>query len=52
MLEDILAQKLTVKFAAARHGDLSYFICDTSKALRELGWHPQIKPRDGISKFG
>ena len=51
ILEELLAQKLSVKFAAARHGDLSYFICDTSKALRELGWRPRVKPRDGIGRL-
>ncbi len=51
ILEEINGQKPNVKFEPARHGDLSYFVCDISKARRELNWEPKIKPRQGIEKL-
>ena len=38
-----------VKFAPDRHADLRYFICDISKAQKELGWSPKILPKEGLS---
>lgn len=51
MLEEINGKKPHVKFEPVRHGDLSYFVCDITKAKRELGWSPKIKPREGIKKL-
>ena len=48
ILEDINAKRPEVKFAPDRHGDLRYFICDISKAKKDLGWTPKIIPREGI----
>jgi CDP-paratose 2-epimerase len=52
---DVLAERVSrkprVNFAPARHGDLSYFVCDVSKAARELKWAPQVKPREGIDRL-
>jgi CDP-paratose 2-epimerase len=51
ILEDLFSKKLSIEFGPARHGDLSYFVCDTSKARRELGWSPGIMPREGIARL-
>lgn len=51
VLEEILGAQPKVKFAPDRHGDLRYFICDITKAKRELGWSPQVKPKDGIKRL-
>ena len=51
ILEEINGVKPEVKFSPDRHGDLRYFVCDITKAKRELGWSPQIKPREGIEKL-
>ena len=51
ILEKINGTRPDVKFEPVRHGDLSYFICDISKAQRELGWSPKIMPEDGIAKL-
>ena len=51
ILEKINDVRSEVKFEPARHGDLSYFICDISKARRELGWSPEIMPEEGITKL-
>lgn len=37
-----------VVFGPERFGDLKYFICDSSKARRVLGWTPLVRPRQGI----
>lgn len=37
-----------VRFDAARFGDLSYFICDITRARRELGWSPKVRPDEGV----
>lgn len=51
ILEDILGIKADIKFAPNRHGDLKYFICDISKAKKELNWSPRIMPKEGIDKL-
>ncbi len=48
ILEEILGKRPEYKFESERHGDLSYFICDIKKAKKELGWEPEIMPREGI----
>ena len=48
VLGEIMGKKPEVRFEPVRHGDLSYFICDTTKARRDLGWTPRIIPRQGI----
>jgi CDP-paratose 2-epimerase len=40
-----------VQFAPDRHGDLHYFICDISRAQRDLGWTPRIMPEEGIERL-
>lgn len=40
-----------VRFAPERQGDLKYFICDISKAKRELAWSPKIMPEEGIGRL-
>jgi CDP-paratose 2-epimerase len=37
-----------VKFAPDRPADLRYFICDISKARKQLCWEPRVMPEDGI----
>lgn len=50
-IEEILGRKPAVQFDVARLGDLNYFICDISKAARELKWQPETMPREGIGKL-
>ena len=40
-----------VRFEPARHGDLSYFICDITRAQRELNWSPSVMPRTGVESL-
>ncbi len=51
IIEDIRGEKPDFKFEAERHGDLSYFICDISKANKYLQWEPKVMPKEGISKL-
>ncbi len=51
IIQEINKEKPNVLFEADRHGDLRYFICDISKAKKELGWQPEIMPKEGIEKL-
>ena len=49
LIGEINGRKPEVKFAPDRYADLRYFICDISKAQKELGWSPKILPEEGLS---
>jgi len=51
LLEEITGKKPTVRFSPGRLGDLQYFICDTSKAIKELGWTAKVPPRKGVTRL-
>ncbi|MCX5896105.1 MAG: NAD-dependent epimerase/dehydratase family protein [Proteobacteria bacterium] len=51
IIEKVNGFRPEVQFAPDRHGDLRYFVCDISKAQRELNWSPQIMPREGVAKL-
>jgi len=51
LLEEITGRKPEVRFAPDRHGDLRYFVCDITKARKELGWEPKVMPKEGISRL-
>jgi CDP-paratose 2-epimerase len=48
IIEKINGKKPEVQKASDRYADLRYFICDISKAKKELNWEPQILPEQGI----
>lgn len=48
MIGIINGKKPEVKFAPDRHGDLRYFICDITKAERDLKWSPKVMPLEGV----
>jgi CDP-paratose 2-epimerase len=49
LIEEINHKKPEVQFAPDRYADLRYFICNISKAQKELGWRPKVLPREGVS---
>ncbi len=49
IIEEIVGKRPKVDFQPARHGDLSYFVCDITKAKQSLGWSPRVLPREGIA---
>ena len=51
ILKDINGKAPEVRFAPDRHGDLRYFICDITKAKRDLNWSPKVMPKEGIEKL-
>ncbi|MDD5687989.1 MAG: NAD-dependent epimerase/dehydratase family protein [Elusimicrobia bacterium] len=48
IIEKINKKRPEVKISPERHGDLSYFICDISKAKKALKWEPKVMPEQGI----
>jgi CDP-paratose 2-epimerase len=51
LIKEITARKPEVRFGPQRLGDLLYFVCDISKARRELGWEPRVSNRDGVTRL-
>ncbi|MCA9869026.1 MAG: NAD-dependent epimerase/dehydratase family protein, partial [Anaerolineae bacterium] len=51
LIGEILGREPDVMLKDKRLGDLWYFICDISKAQRELGWQPQVAPKEGVSNL-
>lgn len=51
LIGEINGKKPEVKFAPDRYADLRYFICDISKAKKELEWEPKILPNEGVEKL-
>jgi CDP-paratose 2-epimerase len=48
-LENDLGEKIKIKYDQERVGDQKYYVSDTSKAEKDLGWIPTTKPQEGIS---
>jgi CDP-paratose 2-epimerase len=51
ILEDIIGRRPEFRFSPDRHGDLKYFVCDITKATRNLNWSPKIMCREGIARL-
>lgn len=49
LIGEILDKEPKLEFYESRFGDLQYFVCDINKAERELGWKPQVRPKEGVS---
>lgn len=47
-LEELSGKKITYSFQNWRTGDQPVFICDISKAKKDLGWQPKIAVTDGV----
>jgi CDP-paratose 2-epimerase len=51
LIEKISGRKAEVKYASKRAGDLWYFVCDVTKARKDLFWKPRMCNYDGIKKL-
>jgi CDP-paratose 2-epimerase len=51
IIAEINGTQPDVGYGPGRLGDLRYFICDITKATRELQWEPKILPREGIARL-
>jgi CDP-paratose 2-epimerase len=47
-LERFSGKKIPLKYEGWRPGDQRVFVCDISKAERELGWRPRVSPDAGV----
>jgi CDP-paratose 2-epimerase len=51
ILEEVTGKAPEVLFAPDRLGDLRYFICDITKANKDLNWFPKVMPKEGINRL-
>jgi CDP-paratose 2-epimerase len=50
-LERLSGRPLQVDYADWRPGDQRIFVCDVSKAKRELGWSPAVSAAEGVERL-
>jgi CDP-paratose 2-epimerase len=51
LIDRTTGRKSAVRYEDARFGDLSYFVCDISRARKELGWQPVVRPEEGVPRL-
>jgi CDP-paratose 2-epimerase len=51
LIKRITGKKQNITFEKSRLGDLEYFVCDISKARKELGWRPMVSNEEGVKKL-
>lgn len=51
LIGEITGRKLEFRLPGHRHGDLYYFVCDSSKAKEKLGWSAQVRPQQGVRRL-
>lgn len=51
MLEKLTGRKIPVRRAGWRPGDQKVFVSNIDKAKRQLGWVPEVSPKEGIRRL-
>ena len=51
LIASITGRKPDVQMRPGRHGDLHYFVCDSSKARQQLQWTPKVRPVAGVRQL-
>ncbi len=51
LLEGLLEKKVAYSFGEWRPGDQRVFVCDVSKAAKELGWRPRVAVSEGVTRL-
>lgn len=51
MLEHLSGRKLDVRYGKWRPGDQKIYVSDIRKAQRELGWKPEVEPKEGLARL-
>jgi CDP-paratose 2-epimerase len=51
LIKRITGKEQNITFEKSRLGDLEYFVCDISKARKELGWRPMVSNEEGVKKL-
>ena len=51
MLEQLSGRTLDVRYGKWRPGDQKVYVSDIRKAERELGWKPEVGPKEGLARL-
>ncbi len=51
MLEQLSGRSLDVRYGKWRPGDQRVYVSDIRKAERELGWKPEVAPKEGLARL-
>jgi len=51
IISSLLGKKIPLQSGPERYGDLKYFVCDSAKARKALGWSAKIRPEEGIKRL-
>jgi CDP-paratose 2-epimerase len=51
MLEQLSGRTLDVRYGKWRPGDQKVYVSDIRKAQRELGWKPEVGPKEGLARL-
>jgi CDP-paratose 2-epimerase len=51
LLEQLSGRKIDVRYGKWRPGDQRIYVSDIRKAERELGWKPEVAPKEGIARL-
>lgn len=51
IITETIQRQSSIQILPARFGDLWYFVCDASKAERDLGWKAKVAPTEGIAEL-
>ncbi len=51
LIREITGIEQDVKFEEVRPGDLWYFVCDITKAKKNLGWKPKVSNKEGVTNL-
>jgi CDP-paratose 2-epimerase len=51
MLEKLSGHKIDVRYGKWRPGDQRVYVSDIRKAQHELGWKPEVPPKEGLARL-
>jgi CDP-paratose 2-epimerase len=51
LISELTGLQQKIEFKEVRLGDLWYFVCDITKARKQLGWEPKISNREGLKRL-
>ena len=51
ILEDLTGKRSKITFDEWRPSDQKVYVSDITKAKKELGWTPEVSPREGVGKL-
>ncbi len=51
LLKDLIEQPLNYSRLAPRESDQRFFVADLAKAIKLIGWEPQVSARNGVARM-